>query len=123
MPSFNSLNGIPSVANKWLMNQVLREEWGFAGVVISLTGIALTMYIEHTTLFYPVGGDLIEGIQGRYFIPCFLPMVLALSNNRLNKFESMKKETAGQGMSLMAVIWSVGCALVTIGTLLFRYWI
>ena len=35
MPSFNSLNGIPSVANKWLMNQVLRKEWGFDGVAIS----------------------------------------------------------------------------------------
>lgn len=35
MPSFNSLNGIPSVANKWLMNEVLRREWGFGGVVIS----------------------------------------------------------------------------------------
>ena len=35
MPSFNALNGIPSVANKWLMNTVLREEWGFRGVVIS----------------------------------------------------------------------------------------
>lgn len=35
MPSFNSLNGIPSVANKWLMNKVLREEWGFGGVVVS----------------------------------------------------------------------------------------
>ena len=35
MPSFNSLNGIPSVANKWLMNTVLRKEWGFNGVVIS----------------------------------------------------------------------------------------
>ena len=35
MPSFNSLNGIPSVANKWLMNRVLRQEWGFDGVVIS----------------------------------------------------------------------------------------
>jgi len=35
MPSFNSLNGIPSVANTWLMNQVLRKEWGFDGVVIS----------------------------------------------------------------------------------------
>lgn len=35
MPSFNSLNGIPSTANKWLMNQVLRKEWGFDGVVIS----------------------------------------------------------------------------------------
>ena len=35
MPSFNSLNGVPSVANKWLMNGVLRDEWGFDGVVIS----------------------------------------------------------------------------------------
>ncbi len=35
MPSFNALNGIPSVANKGLMNRVLREEWGFKGVVIS----------------------------------------------------------------------------------------
>ncbi len=35
MPSFNALNGIPSVANKWLMNKVLRGEWGFGGVVIS----------------------------------------------------------------------------------------
>ena len=35
MPSFNSLNGIPSVANPWLMKQVLKEEWDFDGVVIS----------------------------------------------------------------------------------------
>ncbi len=35
MPSFNALNGIPSVANPWLMNTLLREEWGFDGVVIS----------------------------------------------------------------------------------------
>ena len=35
MPSFNTLNGIPSIANKWLMNRVLREEWGFDGLVIS----------------------------------------------------------------------------------------
>lgn len=35
MPSFNSLNGVPSVANKWLMNKVLREEWGFDGMVVS----------------------------------------------------------------------------------------
>lgn len=35
MPSFNSLNGIPSVANPWLMQKVLKDEWGFGGVVIS----------------------------------------------------------------------------------------
>ena len=35
MPSFNGLGGVPSTANKWLMNKVLRKEWGFDGVVIS----------------------------------------------------------------------------------------
>ena len=35
MPSFNSLNGIPSTANKWLMNKVLKDEWNYDGVVIS----------------------------------------------------------------------------------------
>ena len=35
MPSFNSLNGIPSTVNPWLMKKVLKEEWGFEGVVIS----------------------------------------------------------------------------------------
>lgn len=35
MPSFNSLNGVPAVANKWLMQTILREEWGFDGLVVS----------------------------------------------------------------------------------------
>ena len=35
MPSFNSLNGLPSVANPWLMKRILKDEWGFDGVVIS----------------------------------------------------------------------------------------
>ena len=35
MPSFNDLNGIPSTANSFLMKQVLRDEWGFDGLVIS----------------------------------------------------------------------------------------
>jgi len=35
MPSFNNLNGVPSTANKWLLQKVLRQEWGFEGIVIS----------------------------------------------------------------------------------------
>lgn len=35
MPSFNSLNGVPAIANKWLLRDVLREEWGFEGLIIS----------------------------------------------------------------------------------------
>ncbi len=35
MPSFNSLNGMPSTVNPWLMKKVLKEEWNYQGVVIS----------------------------------------------------------------------------------------
>ncbi len=35
MPSFNILNGVPSVGNKWLMNKILKDEWNFDGIVIS----------------------------------------------------------------------------------------
>ena len=35
MPSFNALNGVPSIANSWLMKKILKEEWGFDGIVIS----------------------------------------------------------------------------------------
>ncbi|WP_099467198.1 beta-glucosidase BglX [Konateibacter massiliensis] len=35
MTSFNTLNGIPSSGNQWLLRDVLRKEMGFDGVVIS----------------------------------------------------------------------------------------
>lgn len=35
MTSFNTLNRIPSTANRWLMRDVLRKEMGFDGVLIS----------------------------------------------------------------------------------------
>ena len=35
MPSYNEIDGIPSHANRWLLNDVLREEWGFKGVLLS----------------------------------------------------------------------------------------
>ncbi len=35
MPSYNSVDGIPSHANTWLLSDVLRGEWGFAGFVHS----------------------------------------------------------------------------------------
>jgi beta-glucosidase len=35
MASYNEIDGIPSHANKWLLTNVLRGEWGFRGAVVS----------------------------------------------------------------------------------------
>lgn len=35
MSSFNDVNGIPATANKWLMTDVLRDQWGFDGFVVT----------------------------------------------------------------------------------------
>ncbi len=35
MPSYNEIDGIPSHANRWLLEDVLRREWGFTGLVSS----------------------------------------------------------------------------------------
>lgn len=46
MTSFNTLNQVPSTANKWLMKDLLRNEWGFNGVLISDYG-ALKELVPH----------------------------------------------------------------------------
>lgn len=35
MASYNEIDGVPSHANSWLLNDVLRDEWGFDGVVVA----------------------------------------------------------------------------------------
>jgi beta-glucosidase len=35
MASYNEIDGVPSHANPWLLNDVLRGEWGFKGAVVS----------------------------------------------------------------------------------------
>lgn len=40
MASFNVVDGIPATGNKWLLTDVLRNQWGFNGMVVSdYTGI------------------------------------------------------------------------------------
>lgn len=41
MASFNELDGIPATGNRWLQTEVLRNQWGFSGFVVSdYTGIS-----------------------------------------------------------------------------------
>jgi beta-glucosidase len=47
MAAYNSLNGIPCPANEWLLTDVLRNEWGFDGFVVSDCGAVKDVYSGH----------------------------------------------------------------------------
>lgn len=35
MSSFNEVEGVPASGNKWLLNDLLRKQWGFKGLIVS----------------------------------------------------------------------------------------
>ncbi|MBQ7020443.1 MAG: beta-glucosidase BglX [Bacteroidales bacterium] len=35
MTSFNEIDGIPSTGNKWLLKDILRDEWGWEGMIVT----------------------------------------------------------------------------------------
>jgi len=48
MTAYNAINDVPCTLNAWLMQQVLRDEWGFDGYVVSdCGGPALLLYAHH----------------------------------------------------------------------------
>jgi beta-glucosidase len=53
MPSYNEIDGVPSHANTWLLREVLRDEWGFDGVIVSdYNGITDLVDIHHVAADY-----------------------------------------------------------------------
>ena len=60
MCSYNRINGVAAAENHWLLTQVLRDEWGFRGVVVSDWGA-----VEHRVPALKAGLDLeMPGPQG-----------------------------------------------------------
>lgn len=47
MGAYNSINGVPATANKWLMTDVLRNEWDFKGYVVSDCGAISDIVHQH----------------------------------------------------------------------------
>jgi beta-glucosidase len=47
MCAYSELDGIPCAANKWLLTNVLREEWGFKGIVVSDLGAIKYLQTTH----------------------------------------------------------------------------
>lgn len=49
MTAYNSLDGSPCTGNDWLLNQLLKKEWGFKGFVISDAGATGGANVLHFT--------------------------------------------------------------------------
>ena len=48
MASYNEIGGIPSHANRWMLTDLLRNQWGFQGVVVAdYEGIEQLMSLHH----------------------------------------------------------------------------
>jgi beta-glucosidase len=47
MGAYNSINGVPVCANKWLLTDILRNEWGFKGYVVSDCGAISDIVHKH----------------------------------------------------------------------------
>jgi beta-glucosidase len=46
MSAYMDLNDVPASGNRWLLRQVLRQEWGFAGFVVSDAFAVMNMVIQ-----------------------------------------------------------------------------
>ncbi|MBD3321875.1 MAG: beta-glucosidase, partial [Chitinivibrionales bacterium] len=49
MSAYNTLDGAPCSANRWLLTHVLRNEWGFKGYVVSDYGSVVHLLLKHRT--------------------------------------------------------------------------
>lgn len=47
MSAYPAINGIPCSANKWLLYDILRKEWGFNGYVVSDCGAVSNLFHAH----------------------------------------------------------------------------
>ena len=57
MPSYNEIDGVPSHANRWLLEDVLRREWGFRGFTVSDYFAISELYDRSETFGHHVAHD------------------------------------------------------------------
>ena len=73
MTGYQSMDGLPSTANHWLLKQVLKEEWGFEGVLVTdYDNVGRLVYeqriapslVEAAVIAVRCGNDLIMATPG-----------------------------------------------------------
>jgi beta-glucosidase len=94
MTAYNSLNGVASSSNNWLLTEKLKKQWGFDGFIISdANAVGGEVVLHNTAKDYPesgihaINGGLDVIFQTEYkhhelFIPAFLDG--RIDSNRIN---------------------------------------
>jgi beta-glucosidase len=59
MAAYHDIDGVPCTGNPWLLNQVLRDEWGFQGFVLSDLGAIRRLYDTHHVADSPANAVLL----------------------------------------------------------------
>lgn len=94
MPAHNELNGMPCHANKWLMNDIMRNEYGFKGFVVSdwmdMEAISTRHRIAETAtdaFFLSVDAGVDMHMHGPVFSDAILGLIKGgkLTEERINK--------------------------------------
>lgn len=97
MAAYHAIDGVPCHANRWLLTEVLREEWGFQGHVVSDAGGVEGLYQKHR-----VAADQKEAVRLTIeagldthlgFGPIFAPAVVELVQEG-----KLAKETVDQAV-------------------------
>lgn len=70
-----------------------------------------------------IGGGYSIGFQGRYLIPCFLPFMLTFAGDRLNRKKPELVPVLKKGLAAVSAAWGICCYLISVFTLLTRFWI
>lgn len=94
--------------------------FSLAGVLIFLIGSLYTMYIEWNPALGIIGGDVINGMQGRYFIPVALFVLIAISNPILHRVR-YKEKIEGIRESVVPMTAVISLCL-TVLLIFVRYW-
>ena len=90
MTSFNDINGIPATANKWLLTELLRGQWGFEGLIV-------TDYTAIEELIpFGVAGDTAEAARLSLDAGVDMDMVSEILLENLEKLVEGGKVSEGQ---------------------------
>ena len=91
MPSYNEVDGIPSHANRWLLEDVLRKEWGFRGYTYSDWGGVEFNYDLHHVAADPAEAAamaLTAGVDLEAPVPtCYSSLVRLVKSGKLAEAE------------------------------------